>query len=245
MGGAHPIPTRSSRPKTSPRALPREIVQAIIGKRAGGRRCGQVIHEELRREGVPVSLSSVHTLERTHLLKSRSPWKRLHDATPHPLATHPGALSQADTVHLRLPDGSCLYVYPDRRVLEMGLCRSIDRPPSIRERSIHRSGTDACFVSFRHGADPSWAGSPPASRTSSSERICPTATLEYARRTTMPMLSALTAPHRTNACATPSTHSLIFKRLYRYIYPSLQHKTPPHEDPSQNALEMLQSDSNY
>lgn len=110
--GYHPIPTRSSRPKRSPSALPRETVLAIIKKRQEHRRCGAVLHHELRCEGVAVSLASVNrTLARCNLLKKRSPWKRPHDATPRPCPTYPGALLQADTVHIRLPDGSRLYVY--------------------------------------------------------------------------------------------------------------------------------------
>lgn len=110
--GEHEIPTRSSKPKTSPRALSREVVHAIIKKRVGRRRCGQVIHRELLADGVSVSLCSVQrTLKRCHLLKERSPWKRPHDATPRPPASAPGALLQADTVHFLLPDGSRLYVY--------------------------------------------------------------------------------------------------------------------------------------
>lgn len=111
-GGWHEMPTASSRPKRSPRALSRAVIEKIIDKRTGRRRCGQVIHEELRREGVSVSLSSVQrTLSRTGLLKKRSPWKRPHDATPRPIALYPGALLEADTVHFVLPDGSRLYVY--------------------------------------------------------------------------------------------------------------------------------------
>lgn len=107
-----PLPTESSRPTKSPRALDAKIVSAIIKKRAGRRRCGQVIHRELRADGIPVSLSSVQrTLDRCHLLKKRSPWKRPHDATPRPEAAHAGALLQCDTVHIVLPDGSRLYVY--------------------------------------------------------------------------------------------------------------------------------------
>ncbi len=110
--GWHEIPTRSSRPQTSPKALPREIVSAIIAKRVGRRRCGQVIHQELKREGILVSLPSVQrTLDRCHLLKKRSPWKRPHDPTPRPEVTHAGALLQADTVHIIAPDGSLIYVY--------------------------------------------------------------------------------------------------------------------------------------
>jgi transposase InsO family protein len=82
-------------------------VYAIIKKRVGRRRCGQVIHRELLADGISVSLCSVQrTLSRSHLLK-----KRPHDATPRPLPAYPGALLQADTVHFLLPDGSRLYVY--------------------------------------------------------------------------------------------------------------------------------------
>jgi transposase InsO family protein len=111
-GGFRGIETLSSKPKTSPRALPRDIVAAIIKKRVGRRRCGQVIHRELLADGVAVSLCSVQrTLKRSHLLKERSPWKRPHDATPRPVATHAGALLQCDTVHFLLPKGTRLYVY--------------------------------------------------------------------------------------------------------------------------------------
>jgi transposase len=44
--GFHELPTRSSRPKTSPNALKKEIIEKIIEKKVGRRRCGQVIHEE-------------------------------------------------------------------------------------------------------------------------------------------------------------------------------------------------------
>jgi len=110
--GWHELPTKSSRPKTSPNALSKEIVQAIIQKRNGRRRCGQVIHQELLRESVKVSLPSVQrTLDRCGLLKKRSPWKRPHDATPRPTVTHSGALLQVDTIHIIAPDGSLIYIY--------------------------------------------------------------------------------------------------------------------------------------
>jgi transposase InsO family protein len=106
------IPTRSSKPKTSPNALPKEIVSLIIQKRVGRRRCGQVIHQELLREGVKVSLPSVQrTLDRCHLLKKRSPWKRPHDYTERPEVVSPGALIQLDTIHIIAPDGGRIYIY--------------------------------------------------------------------------------------------------------------------------------------
>jgi len=110
--GRHPIPTRSSRPNTSPSAIDKNIVAAIVQKRIGRRRCGQHIYHELKRDGISVSLPSVQrTLDRLGLLKKRSVWKRPHDATPRPLATHAGALLQVDTVHLMAPDGTRIYVY--------------------------------------------------------------------------------------------------------------------------------------
>jgi transposase InsO family protein len=110
--GNVPIQTRSCAPKTHPNALSKAVVSAIIAKRLGRRRCGQIIHQELLREGVHVSLSSVQrTLSRTRLLKKRSPWKRPHNSVHRPPAAHPGALLQCDTVHIMLPDGSLLYLY--------------------------------------------------------------------------------------------------------------------------------------
>lgn len=111
-GGLHEIPTESSRPKKSPCALPREIVSKIIQKRSGRKRCGQVIHAELKRDGVEVSLSSVQrTLDRCGLLKKRSPWKRPHDFTPRPEVKCAGDLVQIDTIHIIAPDGKRIYIY--------------------------------------------------------------------------------------------------------------------------------------
>lgn len=106
------IRTQSSRPHTSPTSLQENVIQAIIKKRIGRRRCGQVIHQELLRDGHVVSLPSVQrTLDRLNMLKKRSVWKRPHDQTQRPEASYPGALIQADTVHIVLPNRQKLYVY--------------------------------------------------------------------------------------------------------------------------------------
>lgn len=110
--GWMPIPTRSSKPKTSPRALPKETVEAIITERVGRRRCAEHVHYALKRKGVAVSLSSVkRTLDRCHLRKKRSPWKRPHDYTERPETVFCGALLELDTIHIIAPDGSRIYVY--------------------------------------------------------------------------------------------------------------------------------------
>ena len=110
--GLHPIPTLSSKPRRSPKALSREIVTAIIEERSGRKRCSEVVHQSLLRKGVVVSLSSVkRTLDRCGLIKKRSPWKRPHDYTQRPEITHAGSLLEADTVHIMAPDGKRIYIY--------------------------------------------------------------------------------------------------------------------------------------
>lgn len=109
--GWMPIPTRESVPKKSPRALPAETVDAIITERIGRRRCAEHVHAALKKKGVEVSLSSVkRTLDRCHLRKKRSPWKRPHDYTERPEALYPGALVEVDTIHIITPEGR-IYVY--------------------------------------------------------------------------------------------------------------------------------------
>lgn len=110
--GLHPIPTRSSRPKHSPRALNRKLVALIIDKRIALNRSAEVVHKSLSEDGVVVSLMSVkRTIDRAHLTRKRSPWKRYHAFTPRPYADAPGALVQADTVHLAVHGKTVLYVF--------------------------------------------------------------------------------------------------------------------------------------
>lgn len=94
------IPTRSSRPKSHPRALAPDIVQAIIAARLEHNRCAEVVHEGLIEQGIKVSLSSVkRTLKRHELLREKSKWKRYRPPVPRPPALFPGALVQMDTIH--------------------------------------------------------------------------------------------------------------------------------------------------
>jgi transposase InsO family protein len=110
--GWMPIPTKSSKPKKSPRALDPKTVEAIIAERVGRRRCAEHVHHALKKKGVDVSLSSVkRTLDRCNLRKKRSPWKRPHDFTERPEAMYSGALLELDTIHIIAPDGSRIYVY--------------------------------------------------------------------------------------------------------------------------------------
>lgn len=106
------IETRSSAPKNSPRALPKEIVGKIIHARIESKRCSEVVYEMLKMEGVKVSLSSIkRTLSRYNLLKKRSKWKKLRVYPPRPEAKSPGMLVELDTIHFMTKERKRVYVY--------------------------------------------------------------------------------------------------------------------------------------
>ena len=105
------IETRSSRPKSSPHALDKEIVARIIKTRIETKRCAQVVHAILKREGTLTSLSSVkRTIERYGLLNKRSPWKKKRKYPPRPDIKNPGDLVEMDTIHFWEKD-RMIYVY--------------------------------------------------------------------------------------------------------------------------------------
>jgi transposase InsO family protein len=112
MWGYHPIPTDSSRPKHHPRQLSNNLVWKIFQQRIKTKRCAEVVHEELKLQGVKVSLSSVkRTIDRLGLLKKRSPWKRFHPHQDRPYPLKPGDLVQIDTIHLMVDTKKRIYVY--------------------------------------------------------------------------------------------------------------------------------------
>jgi transposase InsO family protein len=111
-GGWHHIPTISSRPRSHPAELGQETVSAIVKTRLKRHRCAEVVHRELLNAGIHISLSSVkRTLERQHLLRKRSPWKRYHAPQARPYAEKPGDLVQIDTIHVIPRVGERFYVY--------------------------------------------------------------------------------------------------------------------------------------
>jgi transposase InsO family protein/lambda repressor-like predicted transcriptional regulator len=106
------IPTLSSRPNHHPDELSLDIVQKIVEIREKRHRCAEVVHQELLRQDIVVSLSSVkRTLERQGLIKKRSPWKRWHFEKSRPLALNPGDLVQIDTIHIGPAVPGRLYIY--------------------------------------------------------------------------------------------------------------------------------------
>jgi len=111
--GLHPIPTRSSKPRSHPRQISREIVDRIVELRfETNGRCAEVLHRMLENEGTVVSLNSVRrTLDRQGLVAKRSHLKRRHISVPRPPSTHPGALVQVDTIHIMKNEKERIYVF--------------------------------------------------------------------------------------------------------------------------------------
>ena len=106
----HGIPTQSSRPHSHPNELPLAIVHAIIAYRMKHRRCAEVIHHLMVRDGYKVSLSSVkRTIKRAGLTRY-SKWKKWHQYDERPKPEKPGILVQIDTI-VDGPHYDRLYVY--------------------------------------------------------------------------------------------------------------------------------------
>lgn len=110
--GDHLIPTKSSRPKSHPNQLKEEMVNKIIEARLKNGRYAEAIHRDLLNQGVKTSLSSVkRTLDRHHLRKKRSPYKRITPHVDRPKALKRGDLVQVDTIHLMISEKRRIYVF--------------------------------------------------------------------------------------------------------------------------------------
>lgn len=106
------LPTRSSRPHTSPRRTPRDIEVKIITTRKEIKRCAEVVYEHLKLENIDVSLSTVkRVLKRYGCLKERSRWKKRRIYPIRPDIATQGDLVELDTVHFVDKEGKRSYMY--------------------------------------------------------------------------------------------------------------------------------------
>jgi transposase InsO family protein len=110
--GVHPIPTRSSRPRSHPKQLSDDVVKRIIELRLKTKRTSEVVHTMLKNEGINVSLNSVRrTIDRHGLMKKRSHLKRWHPPVERPKPQKPGDLVQMDTIHRMIDQKKRLYIF--------------------------------------------------------------------------------------------------------------------------------------
>jgi transposase InsO family protein len=98
------IPTLSSRPKTSPRAISPEIVERVLELRNSLKRCGEVIWHYLVHEyGIDVSVSSVHRILKRHQAVNGRKKRVRPDNPRRPHVSNPGELVETDTVYYICP----------------------------------------------------------------------------------------------------------------------------------------------
>lgn len=98
------IPTLSSRPKTSPNAIPETVAELVLSLRQLLKRCAEVVWFHLVNDnGVKISLSSVRRILKRHqYIKGRK--RRVRPSNPErPAVTKPGELVQTDTIHYVCP----------------------------------------------------------------------------------------------------------------------------------------------
>lgn len=106
----HTIPTQSSRPHHHPRQLSRAMVATILEYRQTHRRCAQVLHYLLTRDGYAISLASVKRVLQRAGVTRYSRHKKWHRYTERPLPEKPGLLVEIDTI-VDGPHDDRLYIY--------------------------------------------------------------------------------------------------------------------------------------
>lgn len=98
------IPTKSSRPRTSPNRISLDLTFMIIEVRLSCNRCAEVVHQELFNQGYNTSLSTVRrVIKQSGLIKDRSKWSRYRKFSKRPEVSSPGDLIEIDTVHFYHP----------------------------------------------------------------------------------------------------------------------------------------------
>lgn len=109
--GEHPIPTRSSEPKTYRKPTEKHIEERICKMRMEKKRCALAIYYELKKEGISIGKNTVHRiLDRARLLNKRSPYHRYHPPVARPYALNPGDLVEMDSIHLMISEKKRIYV---------------------------------------------------------------------------------------------------------------------------------------
>jgi len=99
------IPTITSRPHHSPRAISERTIAQVLELREQLKRCAEVIWYHLNHmDGVRVSLSSVRRILKRHHCFDGARKKRVRPDNPRrPHVTRPGELVETDTIHYICP----------------------------------------------------------------------------------------------------------------------------------------------
>src|SRR3989344_1890192 len=98
------LPTRSSRPDTSPNSIDPMIVIQILELRAERNQCAEILHHRLATEkNIVVSISTVKRVLKRCGISKYSKWKKWHQYPVRPTPDKPGFLVEIDAVHEGIP----------------------------------------------------------------------------------------------------------------------------------------------
>ena len=98
------LPTRSSRPDTSPNRIDPMIVIQILELRAERNQCAEILHHRLATEkNIVVSISTVKRVLKRCGISKYSKWKKWHQYPARPTPEKPGFLVEIDAVHEGIP----------------------------------------------------------------------------------------------------------------------------------------------
>ena len=110
--GDVPILTQASIPRSFPGKIPEELENKIVALRRKTGRCSAALHLELQREGIKIAKTTIHrVLNRNHVLRKRSPYKRFHPHVDRPKALKQGDLVQVDTIHRMISEKKRIYTF--------------------------------------------------------------------------------------------------------------------------------------
>lgn len=106
------IETLSSSPHTVANKIDKVLEYKIVDIRLNNKRCADIVHKIIIKQGEDVSLATVkRVLKRNGLTKKKSPWKKKRIYPPRPDVLQSGDLVQIDTIHLNRADNTRTYIY--------------------------------------------------------------------------------------------------------------------------------------
>lgn len=161
INGMWVIPIQSLAPKSHPWRINKQIRARICELRLKLKgRCAQVIKSHLEDEGIKVSVRNIQReLERNHLHRKHSPWKKHRMSGKRPRAEKPGDLVQLDTIHLMISEKRRIYVYTmidvATRTAYARANNKISASKSVRflNAGLRKTNIDASCTQSDHGPE--------------------------------------------------------------------------------------------
>lgn len=110
--GESPVNTLSSKPKTHPNQIPKDVVNKVIEVRSVKNRCAEIVQHQLKKEGIKISKSSINRIIKGNGLIKKPNHRRDPDTKfKRPKVSTPGDLVEMDTIHYVKGNYKRFYLY--------------------------------------------------------------------------------------------------------------------------------------